>query len=66
VHAGERLDMDAYHIGSVDVRDVAQSLIVLYENPWAQGRHLCLESIERMIDLTDKLTDLYPELPVHR
>ena len=38
VHAGERLDMDAYHIGCVDVRDVAQSLIVLYENPSARQR----------------------------
>ncbi|CAL4960676.1 unnamed protein product [Urochloa decumbens] len=63
---GRRLDMDAYHIGCVDVRDVAKSLIVLYENPSAQGRHLCLESIERMVDLTDRLAELYPELPVHR
>ncbi|CAO2177706.1 unnamed protein product [Urochloa humidicola] len=62
---GRRLDMDAYHIGCVDVRDVAHSLVVLYESPSAQGRHLCLESIERMVDLTDRLAELYPELPVH-
>lgn len=63
---GQRLDMDAFYIGCVDVRDVAQSLIVLYENPSAQGRHLCLESIERLVDFIDKLANLYPEFPVHR
>ncbi|KAF8775442.1 hypothetical protein HU200_004865 [Digitaria exilis] len=63
---GGRLDMDGYQIGCVDVRDVACSLIVLYENPSAQGRHLCLESIERMVDLTNRLAELYPDLPVNR
>ncbi|TVU36682.1 hypothetical protein EJB05_18626 [Eragrostis curvula] len=63
---GESFDMDAFFIGSVDVRDVAQSLIALYENPSAQGRHLCLESSQRMVDFTNKLADLYPELPVQR
>ncbi|CAO2197100.1 unnamed protein product [Urochloa humidicola] len=63
---GERFDMDEYFLGCVDVRDVAQSLVALYENPSAQGRHLCLESAERMVDFTNKLADLYPELPVQR
>ncbi|CAO2171924.1 unnamed protein product [Urochloa humidicola] len=63
---GERFDMDEYFLGDVDVRDVAQSLVALYENSSAQGRHLCLESAERMVDFTNKLADLYPELPVQR
>ncbi|CAM0883012.1 unnamed protein product [Alopecurus aequalis] len=63
---GHRLDMDPYYIGCVDVRDVARSLVMLYENPPAQGRHLCLESAERLIDFIDKLANLYPEFPVHR
>jgi len=64
--AGKRYDMDEFFIGCVDVRDVAQSLIVLYENPSAEGRHLCLESSQRMIDFTDKLAHLYPEFSVYR
>ncbi|CAL4953853.1 unnamed protein product [Urochloa decumbens] len=63
---GERFDMDEYFLGCVDVRDVVQSLVALYENPSAQGRHLCLESAERMVDFTNKLADLYPELPIQR
>jgi hypothetical protein len=27
---------------------------------------LCVESTERMVDFTNKLADLYPELPVQR
>ncbi|KAL6853600.1 hypothetical protein ACP4OV_019629 [Aristida adscensionis] len=63
---GERLELDAFYMGSVDVRDVAHSLIALYENQSAQGRHLCMESVERLVDFTDKIADLYPDLPVQR
>lgn len=58
--------MEPYYIGCVDIRDVAQSLTVLYENPSAQGRHLCLESAERLVDFVHRLATLYPEFPVHR
>uniref|UniRef100_A0A0E0JQI6 NAD-dependent epimerase/dehydratase domain-containing protein n=1 Tax=Oryza punctata TaxID=4537 RepID=A0A0E0JQI6_ORYPU len=63
---GQRFDIDDFYIGCVDVRDVAQSAIVIYENPSAQGRHLCIECIERLIDFHDKLAELYPEFPIHR
>ncbi|GJM92699.1 hypothetical protein PR202_ga09192 [Eleusine coracana subsp. coracana] len=63
---GERVDLDDFFIGCVDVRDVVHSLITLYENPSAQGRHLCIESITRLIDFTDKVADMYPESPVQR
>nr|XP_034593393.1 cinnamoyl-CoA reductase 1-like [Setaria viridis] len=63
---GQELELDAVYTGWVDVRDVARSAIVLYENPSAQGRHLCLASMERLVDFTDKLADMYPEFPVHR
>jgi hypothetical protein len=59
------MNMDLY-TGCVDVRDVARSLITLYEDPSAQGRHLCLESLEPWIDFTNKIANLYPELPIHR
>ncbi|XP_062208642.1 phenylacetaldehyde reductase-like [Phragmites australis] len=62
---GQRLELDFY-AGCVDVRDVALSLIVLYENPSAQGRHLCLESMEPWVDFTNKIADLFSEFPVHR
>ena len=64
--AGEKLDLDDIYIGCVDVRDVAHSLILLYENPSAQGRHLCLESIEHLVDFTNNIADLYPEHRVQR
>ena len=64
--AGEKLDLDDIYIGCVDVRDVAHSLLVLYENPSAQGRHLCLESIERFVDFTNNIADLHPEYRVQR
>lgn len=63
---GERVDLDDFFIGCVDVRDVAHALIVLSENPSAQGRYLCLESVARWIDFTNKVADLYPEYPVQR
>ncbi|TVU36681.1 hypothetical protein EJB05_18625 [Eragrostis curvula] len=63
---GKRIDLDDVYMGCVDVRDVAHSLMVLYENPSARGRHLCMESVDRMIDFTNKVADLYPELPVQR
>ncbi|CAL4973353.1 unnamed protein product [Urochloa decumbens] len=63
---GHELQLDAVYTGWVDVRDVAQSAIVLYENPSAQGRHLCLAAMERLVDFTAKLADMYPEFPVHR
>uniref|UniRef100_A0ACD5VTU5 Uncharacterized protein n=1 Tax=Avena sativa TaxID=4498 RepID=A0ACD5VTU5_AVESA len=63
---GQRLDMEPYYVGCVDVRDVARALLLLYENPSAQGRHLCVESAERLVDFVEKLANLYPEFPVHR
>ncbi|PWZ32204.1 Cinnamoyl-CoA reductase 1 [Zea mays] len=63
---GQELVLDAVYTGWVDVRDVAQSAIVLYENPSAQGRHLCLASMERLVDFADRIADMYPEFPVHR
>ncbi|RCV34191.1 hypothetical protein SETIT_7G141100v2 [Setaria italica] len=62
----KKLDLDDIYIGCIDVRDIAHSLLVLYDNSSAQGRHLCLESIERFIDFTNSIADLYPEHPVHR
>jgi len=62
---GQRMDLDLY-MGCVDVRDVSSSLIALHESPSAQGRHLCIESVERLVDFTNHVADLFPELPVQR
>jgi len=62
---GQRMDLDLY-MGCVDVRDVSSSLIALHESPSAQGRHLCMESVERLVDFTNHVADLFPELPVQR
>ncbi|KAG2557181.1 hypothetical protein PVAP13_8NG169901 [Panicum virgatum] len=62
---GQRMDLDLY-MGCVDVRDVPSSLIALHESPSAQGRHLCMESVERLVDFTNHVADLFPELPVQR
>jgi len=59
------MDLDLY-MGCVDVRDVSSSLIALHESPSAQGRHLCMESVERLVDFTNHVADLFPELPVQR
>lgn len=50
----------------VDVRDVADSCILLYETPWANGRYLCAESVAHRGDVCDLLADLFPQYPIPR
>ncbi|WVZ60397.1 hypothetical protein U9M48_010427 [Paspalum notatum var. saurae] len=40
--------------------------MMLYENPSGQGRHFCIESVERLVDFTSKIAELYREYPVQR
>ncbi|KAF9614868.1 hypothetical protein IFM89_020965 [Coptis chinensis] len=44
----------------VDVRDVAESLLLLYEKPEAHGRYICSSYTIRMRDFIDKLKSMYP------
>ncbi|XP_072954075.1 phenylacetaldehyde reductase-like [Typha angustifolia] len=63
---GIPVDLQQFYIGCADVRDVAKTMILLYENRSAQGRHLCEESIARWTDFIDKVADLYPEYKIQR
>ncbi|KAL0914982.1 hypothetical protein M5K25_015377 [Dendrobium thyrsiflorum] len=53
-----------FYMGSVHVKDVALAHILLYENPSASGRHLCVESIIHFSDFASKVAELYPEYNV--
>ncbi|GLT35293.1 hypothetical protein SLA2020_097600 [Shorea laevis] len=44
----------------VDVRDVAEALILVYEKPEAVGRYICTAYSIKEHDLVDKLRTLYP------
>ncbi|CAL9086459.1 unnamed protein product [Musa textilis] len=55
-----------FYMGSVHVKDVALAHILLYENPSATGRHLCVEAISHWSDFASKVTELYPDYKVPR
>ncbi|KAL5981587.1 hypothetical protein ACLOJK_015650 [Asimina triloba] len=44
----------------VDVRDVAEAVIMVYEKPEASGRYICAPHMISMRDLVDKLRSMYP------
>ncbi|CAM8974995.1 unnamed protein product [Rhodiola kirilowii] len=44
----------------VDVRDLAEALLLLYEKPEAQGRYICLSYAIRVQELVEKLKSMYP------
>ncbi|KAK1555772.1 hypothetical protein Q3G72_031111 [Acer saccharum] len=44
----------------VDVRDIAETLLLAYEKPEAEGRYICMAHAIRAQDLVDKLKSLYP------
>ncbi|XP_077233034.1 cinnamoyl-CoA reductase CAD2-like [Tasmannia lanceolata] len=52
------------YMGSAHVKDVALAHILLYENPSASGRHLCVEAIAHFSDFAAKVAELYPEYKV--
>ncbi|XP_025012472.1 cinnamoyl-CoA reductase 1 [Ricinus communis] len=45
----------------VDVRDVAEALLLAYEKPEAEGRYICAAHMIMAKDLVDKLKSLYPD-----
>lgn len=51
-------------IGCVHVKDVAMAHILLYENKYATGRHLCCKDISHFSDIASKVSELYPEYNV--
>eukprot|EP00249_Psilotum_nudum_P004871 c18353_g1_i5 orf=542-1309(-) len=50
----------------VDVRDVAEACILLYETPAASGRYLCAESVLHRGDVVDILYRMFPHYPIPR
>ncbi|KAF8662443.1 hypothetical protein HU200_056029 [Digitaria exilis] len=44
----------------VDVRDVADAILLAYENPQASGRYLCNSSPIRISDITNMLKSTFP------
>ncbi|KAG9144025.1 hypothetical protein Leryth_013905 [Lithospermum erythrorhizon] len=44
----------------IDVRDVAEALILAYEKPEAEGRYLCMAHLIKSQDLVEILKKLYP------
>ncbi|KAK1587755.1 hypothetical protein Q3G72_016502 [Acer saccharum] len=53
-------------MGSVHFKDVALAHILVYENPSASGRHVCVEAIAHYGDFVAKVAELYPEYNVPR
>ncbi|CAN0903992.1 Cinnamoyl-CoA reductase 1 [Linum grandiflorum] len=53
-----------FFMGSVHFKDVALAHIMVYENPSAAGRHLCVEAISHYGDFVAKVGELYPEYNV--
>ncbi|KAK8552630.1 hypothetical protein V6N13_121017 [Hibiscus sabdariffa] len=45
----------------VDVRDVAQALLLAYEKPEAEGRYICTAHKIKTHDLVDKLRSMFPQ-----
>lgn len=44
----------------IDVRDVAEALLLAYENPEAEGRYICTAHTIKAKDIVDLLRSLYP------
>lgn len=44
----------------VDVRDVAEALLLAYEKPEAEGRYICTSHAIKTRELVDKLRSIYP------
>lgn len=45
----------------VDVRDVAQAVLLAYEKPGAEGRYICTAHHIKARDLVEELRSTYPD-----
>ncbi|KAL5555377.1 hypothetical protein UlMin_037613 [Ulmus minor] len=57
---GSELLEDKYRM-IVDVRDVAEAILMAYEKPKAEGRYICSAHNIKVKDLVEKLRSLYPK-----
>jgi nucleoside-diphosphate-sugar epimerase len=53
-----------FFMGPVHVEDVALAHILVFENPSASGRHICVESICHWSDFAAKVAEMYPNYKV--
>nr|APG32500.1 putative cinnamoyl-CoA reductase 5 [Freesia hybrid cultivar] len=58
---GDRLSVENKVRHLVDVRDVADALLMVYEKPEASGRYICAPHAIKMSDLIDILKSMYPQ-----
>ncbi|XP_039134976.1 cinnamoyl-CoA reductase 1-like [Dioscorea cayenensis subsp. rotundata] len=48
----------------VDVRDVAQAHVLVYENPNASGRYFCIATVIHRAQFVAMLSEMFPEYPI--
>jgi nucleoside-diphosphate-sugar epimerase len=58
--AGEHETVENKIRNIVDVRDVADALLLTYENPEASGRYICSSSPIKVSDMINILKTIYP------
>ncbi|CAK9163759.1 unnamed protein product [Ilex paraguariensis] len=58
---GERDTVENKDRPMVDVRDVAEAILLAYENPKAEGRYICSSHKIRTQLLVEKLKNMFPE-----
>ncbi|KAF5733137.1 cinnamoyl-CoA reductase family protein [Tripterygium wilfordii] len=60
-------DTQEYHwLGAVHVKDVAKAQVLIFETSSSSGRYLCTNGIYQFADFAGKVSELFPEFPVHR
>ncbi|KAJ8629513.1 hypothetical protein MRB53_022836 [Persea americana] len=62
---GSNDTQEYYWLGCVDVRDVANAHVLLFEMPSASGRYLCTNGIHQFRDFAKTVTNLCPDYPIH-
>lgn len=63
---GSKETQEYHWLGAVHVKDVAEAQVLLYESPAAHGRYLCTNGIYQFRDFAQRVSQLFPEFPVHR
>jgi cinnamoyl-CoA reductase len=48
----------------VDVQDVAHAHMLVYENPNASGRYLCIGDVLHRSEFLQMMRDLFPHYPI--
>ncbi|XP_010537240.1 PREDICTED: cinnamoyl-CoA reductase 2 [Tarenaya hassleriana] len=56
--SAESVEDATYHL--VDVRDVAEALVLVYKNPEAKGRYICNSYTLKISALVEKMKSMYP------